>query len=255
MVWDRGHWIPDGDPKAAYEKGRLKFTLAGEKLQGRWILVRMGGARNRDEHNWLLIKEREEDGSDCGVRRLHTRRTRRGNKREERHDDESNRRGSSGGVAFRSSAEPEHDAGADTARQNEASERRSAGVSDRSRSGVRHDPDVLKVTARQPATLVDGVPEGDEWLYELKYDGYRMLSRINQGAGRRLSRNRREWTAKLPEHAKAVSQLRVRDAWLDREIVAIAAGGTMSFQALQNAFDGAWAGPAHLLRVRSLVSG
>lgn len=59
MVWDRGHWIPDGDPKAAYEKGHLKFTLAGEKLQGRWTLVRMGGTRNRDEHNWLLIKERE----------------------------------------------------------------------------------------------------------------------------------------------------------------------------------------------------
>lgn len=60
MVWDRGQWIPDGDPRADYEKGRLKFTLAGRKLQGRWTLVRMGGARNRDENNWLLIKERDE---------------------------------------------------------------------------------------------------------------------------------------------------------------------------------------------------
>ena len=49
MVWDRGRWIPDQDPKAAYEKGHLKFTLAGQKLQGRWALVRMGGTRNRDE--------------------------------------------------------------------------------------------------------------------------------------------------------------------------------------------------------------
>jgi bifunctional non-homologous end joining protein LigD len=62
MVWDQGRWIPDGDPKTAYEKGHLKFTLEGQKLQGRWTLVRMNGTRNRDGKNWLLIKER--DGAD-----------------------------------------------------------------------------------------------------------------------------------------------------------------------------------------------
>src|ERR1700680_2390615 len=61
LLWDRGTWIPlDPDPEAAYRKGSLKFTLKGEKLQGNWALVRMGGkaARERRE-NWLLIKERD----------------------------------------------------------------------------------------------------------------------------------------------------------------------------------------------------
>ncbi|MBX3300633.1 MAG: DNA ligase D [Nitrospira sp.] len=60
MVWDQGRWIPDGNPKRAYEKGHLKFTLAGQKLKGRWSLVRIGGARNRDKNKWLLIKGRDE---------------------------------------------------------------------------------------------------------------------------------------------------------------------------------------------------
>ena len=56
MLWDRGRWIPDGDPHAGYNKGHLSFTLEGEKLKGRWHLVRMR-ARPRDKHeNWLLIK-------------------------------------------------------------------------------------------------------------------------------------------------------------------------------------------------------
>jgi bifunctional non-homologous end joining protein LigD len=65
LLWDRGTWTPeDADPEAAYRKGSLKFTLEGEKLHGKWALVRMGGkaakARGPDGHeNWLLIKERD----------------------------------------------------------------------------------------------------------------------------------------------------------------------------------------------------
>ena len=82
----------------------------------------------------------------------------------------------------------------------------------------------------------------DGWLYELKYDGYRMLCRINNGVADLFSRSGREWTAKLAEHAKTAADLRVVNAWLDGEIVAFAADGTMSFQALQNAFDRVEAG-------------
>jgi len=63
MVWDRGQWVPDGDPKAGYNKGRLTFTLVGQTLRGRCSLVRMGGARNRDGKNLLLIKERDQNVS------------------------------------------------------------------------------------------------------------------------------------------------------------------------------------------------
>ena len=62
MIWDRGSWTPlDPDPRAAYAKGTLKFALHGQKLHGKWALVRMGGAHaGRDKENWLLIKERDE---------------------------------------------------------------------------------------------------------------------------------------------------------------------------------------------------
>jgi len=61
MIWDRGRWFPDGDPHRGYAKGHLDFTLDGEKLHGRWHLVRMR-ARARDRHeNWLLIKGKDEE--------------------------------------------------------------------------------------------------------------------------------------------------------------------------------------------------
>ena len=61
MLWDRGFWAPSDevDPERALRKGDLKFTLAGEKLQGSWVLVRMHHDRERDRsnrNNWLLIK-------------------------------------------------------------------------------------------------------------------------------------------------------------------------------------------------------
>src|SRR6187549_3826097 len=61
LLWDRGAWVPEGDPVAAYKKGHLKFRLEGEKLHGGWNLVRMGGRRQEDgPDNWLLIKEKDE---------------------------------------------------------------------------------------------------------------------------------------------------------------------------------------------------
>ena len=60
MIWDRGRWLPEGDPHKGYAKGHLVFDLDGEKLHGRWHLVRMR-ARDGDRHdNWLLIKGKDE---------------------------------------------------------------------------------------------------------------------------------------------------------------------------------------------------
>jgi bifunctional non-homologous end joining protein LigD len=59
LLWDRGEWFPEGDPEEGFRAGRLRFRLAGEKLAGRWSLVRFGnGERGRD--NWLLIKARDD---------------------------------------------------------------------------------------------------------------------------------------------------------------------------------------------------
>jgi bifunctional non-homologous end joining protein LigD len=61
MIWDRGRWIAEGDPHQGYAEGRLDFVLEGEKLHGRWHLVRMR-SRQRDRHdNWLLIKGKDEE--------------------------------------------------------------------------------------------------------------------------------------------------------------------------------------------------
>ena len=61
MIWDRGRWIPEGDPHKGYAKGHLTFDLDGEKLHGRWHLVRMHGRPNERHENWLLIKGKDED--------------------------------------------------------------------------------------------------------------------------------------------------------------------------------------------------
>lgn len=64
IVWDRGTWEPEGDPKAAYKAGKLAFTLRGEKLTGAWILVRTRARRSSDKEQWLLIKSRDESAID-----------------------------------------------------------------------------------------------------------------------------------------------------------------------------------------------
>jgi len=56
MIWDRGRWIAEGDPRESLAKGHLTFQLVGEKLKGTWHLVRMNGWRSRKKENWLLIK-------------------------------------------------------------------------------------------------------------------------------------------------------------------------------------------------------
>src|SRR4029078_13505713 len=60
IVWDRGEWAPVGDPRAGYRQGRLKFDLHGEKLQGRWNLVRIRHRADERQEPWLLIKEHDE---------------------------------------------------------------------------------------------------------------------------------------------------------------------------------------------------
>lgn len=88
----------------------------------------------------------------------------------------------------------------------------------------------------QLATLVDRAPEGD-WQYEIKFDGYRMLARIRDGEVRLFTRNGNDWTDRLPRQVKALQALKLKDSWLDGEVVSLNGDGLPDFQALQNAFD------------------
>ncbi|MFM0373288.1 DNA ligase D [Paraburkholderia aspalathi] len=93
----------------------------------------------------------------------------------------------------------------------------------------------------QLATLVDAAPPGDEWAYEIKFDGYRVLTRIDRNAKTRtlkvFTRAGNDWTAKFGKQVKAFERLDIESAWLDGEAVVLDDNGVPSFQALQNAFD------------------
>jgi len=87
----------------------------------------------------------------------------------------------------------------------------------------------------QLATLVDEAPKGNEWLHELKFDGYRLLCHLNRGHVRLWTRNQKDWTGKFPNLVNALKAVPVQSAILDAEVVALDASGRSSFQALQNA--------------------
>lgn len=91
----------------------------------------------------------------------------------------------------------------------------------------------------QLASLVDGVPRhGEDWLYEVKFDGYRMLARVEGSRVQMFTRNGHDWSSKVPHLVTSIQQLNIPSAWIDGEIVVLADNGVPSFQALQNAFDG-----------------
>ncbi len=94
-------------------------------------------------------------------------------------------------------------------------------------------PDMLQP---QLATLADSPPDGD-WRYEVKFDGYRMLARIDGDDVRLFTRNGHDWSAKLPHQVEALKALGLDSAWLDGEMVVADESGVADFQALQAAFD------------------
>lgn len=198
IVWDRGVWIPDTDPEQGYRDGKLKFELRGEKLQGHWTLVRMGGKRQRDQDAWLLIKERDElarPASDFDV----------------------------------------VEALPDSVLAGSAKAPAKSRVKSPKAAGKKA---ALPLTlAPQLATLVDAPPAQGEWQYEVKFDGYRILARIDGDDVRLFTRNGNDWTSKLRSLAAEVRALGLPDGWLDGEIVMVDANGVTDFQSLQNAFE------------------
>ena len=90
----------------------------------------------------------------------------------------------------------------------------------------------------QLATLVDAPPSGDEWLHEIKYDGYRIGARVRNGRVSLYTRNGNDWTAAFPEVAAAVGTLALDDALIDGEVAVVLPDGRTSFQALQNTAGG-----------------
>ena len=86
----------------------------------------------------------------------------------------------------------------------------------------------------QLATLVDSVPQGDEWLHEIKFDGYRVLCRIENKRAIFLTREAQDWTGRFGTLVEAAQRLPVHQAFLDGEVVALEENGKTNFQLLQN---------------------
>jgi bifunctional non-homologous end joining protein LigD len=222
LLWDTGTWTPeDPDPEQAYRKGSLKFRLDGEKLHGRWALVRMGGKAAGERHeNWLLIKERDDfavPGSDTALV-------------DENPLSVATGRSMDAIAADRDRVWDSREGEIAPERQSQPNPpvpekwERPPGARKRAM------PDML---APQLATLVEAPPDGEGWLHEIKYDGYRLLARIEHGAVRLTTRNQLDWTGKFPELARALAGLPVDTALIDGEVVALAPDGTSSFAALQ----------------------
>lgn len=214
IVWDRGVWIPEGDPREAYEKGKLKFTLQGEKLSGTWNLVRTHMPGKREQ--WFLIKSNDdaarpladydvlvaEPDSVLSERTLVPRQR-----------------------ATRSTAKPVAKTPAKPRAKNKGTQLEGA------RTAAL--PASLKP---ELATLVESAPEGD-WRFEIKFDGYRVLARIDGDQVSLFTRNGNDWTTKMPRQAQALAALGLQSAWLDGEVVVANEQGVPDFQALQNAFE------------------
>ncbi|MBV9583915.1 MAG: DNA ligase D [Alphaproteobacteria bacterium] len=223
LLWDRGTWSPERpDPEAAYRKGALKFRLDGEKLHGHWALVRMGGRAAGERHeNWLLIKERDEvavPGSHAALVEDNPLSVATGRSMDEIAKDRDR-------VWDSEKGEIPGDRPAKTKPAKKPAFEPPAGARKRAM------PDFI---TPQLATLMDEAPEGDQWLHEIKYDGYRILAHLERGKARLLTRNALDWTGKFPALARTMAALPVETAIIDGELVALAADGTTSFADLQD---------------------
>ena len=240
MLWDSGTWSPKVDPVAGYAKGHLKFELHGDKLRGGWTLVRTAGSKyggKTGKRAWLLIKERDAfarpgdapivdkaPDSVASGRSLEQIAAERAHVWESKLSVEANVR--AGAIAS-------------------GSRKRAAKIGKgKVKAGAALEMPPGARPAKLPAmvapmltTLVPRAPAGEEWIHEIKYDGYRMVCRVDGGKARLYSRNGKDWTSSFQSVADDLAKLPVRSAWIDGEVVVLDAAGRSSFQALQNALS------------------
>jgi len=195
IVWDRGIWVPSGDPVQGLLDGNLKFELRGHKLHGRWVLVRMKGSGEK-QRPWLLIKEKDAFARPAATYSV---------------VDELPDSVGHSEPAVAPKPVPHHPA---------------------------HHSALPTSLAPQLATLADRPPSDDsEWLCEIKFDGYRLLARIDGADIKLFTRNGHDWTAKLALLHATLAQSKLPSGWYDGEIVVPDERGVPDFAALQQALE------------------
>jgi bifunctional non-homologous end joining protein LigD len=233
QLWDRGYWDCD-NPERGFEKGDLKFTLHGEKLGGSWVLVRMRHDRNGGKRtNWLLIKHRDDfakEGkandildADASVASSRTM------------DQIAAGKGKAPKPFMMAKSGRAKADAVWHSNRGDAAEARAANKTGASRpvpakAGKAAMPDFV---APQLCISVDRPPGAEGWCHEIKFDGYRVQLRVEDGAAALKTRKGLDWTDKFPAIAKQGSGL--PDALIDGEIVALNPEGAPDFSTLQAA--------------------
>jgi DNA ligase D len=203
IVWDTGVWAPMGDVEKSLRTGSFKFRLAGEKLKGGWMLARLKKQDDTEKPGWLLIKEHDpaaDTETDILAARPESVKT--GRRIEEL-------------VAPKPS-------------------RRPATLKPGALQGARAAPMPDRV-APQLASPTETPPKGNDWLHEIKFDGYRTMAHVERGAVKLITRSGLDWTHRFGDLPAAFGALPCSSAVIDGEIVVLDEKGISSFGALQNA--------------------
>ena len=222
LLWDRGTWEPlEADAEKSLEKGMLKFALHGEKLHGNWMLVRLKRRPRDRTDNWLLVKERDEaaiPGSGSAVV-------------DELTESVASHRTIDDIAADRDRVWHSKSSETPGEQPSPAKLRAPSRVNGAKKAKM---PASLKP---QLAIASAAAPEGGEWLHEIKYDGYRLIARIDNGKVRLITRGGLDWTDKFSALADGLAKLPVKSAILDGELVALRPDGITNFADLQDAIS------------------
>ena len=231
QLWDRGYW-DSPDPERGFAKGDLKFDLHGTKLHGSWVLVRMKGDRYGGKRtNWLLIKHRDE----------YAREGEENNVLDEDRSVASGRSMDQIKAGKGRAPKPFMLAkGSKTRADATWDSNRGSAAEARARTKASSAPARPKKVSAMPdfvppqlCASVEKPPSGAAWCHEIKFDGYRVQLRVEDGEVALNTRKGLDWADKFPEIAKEARSL--PDALIDGEIVAVDHKGLPDFSALQAA--------------------
>ena len=245
MLWDRGTWEAE-DPERGFKKGDLKFTLHGEKLHGSWVLVRMRNDRDGGKRtNWLLIKHRDEYARESEDILAEDKSVASGRAMAQIAEGKGRapkpfmlaKGTKSKADAVWQSNRVEETKGRTVAPAPRAALKAGKAAKKRATTAanaktVSEMPDFV---APQLCTPVERPPAGDGWCHEIKFDGYRVQLRIEDGKATLKTRKGLDWTDKFASIAKEANAL--PEAMIDGEIVALDHNGAPNFSSLQAALS------------------
>lgn len=224
MLWDRGTWEPiEGKSAKDLLDGHLHFRLAGERMKGEWLLIRLKKRGNEKRENWLLRKIDDAFAAqgDLLVERALT-------------SVLTGRTMAEIAADKRSSHSLKGKRGKDFTAEMQAAAKHNARMTKAQAPGKKRG--AAPLPAFQPvqlATLVDSVPEGRQWLHEIKFDGYRALIAAKGKDVRVFTRSGLDWSEKFSPLIRHFASLDLPSCLIDGEITASDAEGNPDFSRLQ----------------------